>query len=253
MSTLKIVGIQTHLHWESLKDNLKHFSQKIDRIDTLKTDVILLPEMFTTGFSMNTDLVNKNTSQEIESWLLTLASSCDCLLIGSTMHTTNDQTYTNRLLVAFPDGRILHYDKRYLFTPSGEANYYQSGVERLIFEFKGFKILPLICYDLRFSKWSDHRGEADLIIYTASWPSTRIHHWDILLKARAIENLSYIVAVNRIGTDGNNLTYTGHSQILSPGGLTLSAANEDDTLISAVLDLQEVKNVRKRLPYLEDK
>jgi len=253
MSTLNIVGIQTNLHWESIEDNLQHFSQKIDDLDSANTDVIILPEMFTTGFSMNTNLMDSNASQDIESWSLKKAKSCDSLLIGTTMYTADDKSYTNRLLVAFPDGRLLHYDKRYLFTPSGERNHYQSGSERLIFDFKGFKILPLICYDLRFSTWSDHTGDADLIIYTASWPSTRISHWDILIRARAVENLSYVVAVNRIGQDGNHLNYIGHSQIVSPEGEILETANEDESNISAILDLDEVKSVRKRLPYLEDK
>jgi len=253
MSTLTILGIQTHLYWESIEENLQHFSEKLEAIDTADIDLVVLPEMFTTGFSMQTGLVTPNLCTTIEAWMLDKARSADLLLMGSTMYTTDGSTYTNRLLVAYPDGRLLHYDKRYLFTPSGEGSHYESGTNRLICEYKGYRILPLICYDLRFSTWSDHAGEADLIIYTASWPSARIAHWDILLKARAIENLSYVMAVNRIGTDGNDLTYTGHSQMLSPVGVQLDYGDERDTIISATIDLEEVKNVRERLPYLGDK
>lgn len=253
MSTLTIIGIQTHLYWESIENNLNHFTEKLNAINTPEVDLVLLPEMFTTGFSMNTQLVNINVCKEIEVWMREKAKSLNLLLLGSTMYTIDNTKYTNRLLIAYPDGRLLHYDKRYLFTPSGEGKHYQSGNERLVFEYKGFRILPLICYDLRFSTWADHNGEADLIIYTASWPSARIAHWDILLKARAIENLSYVMAVNRIGIDGNDLDYTGHSQILSPVGVQIANAEEAETTITATLDREEVKRVRERLPYLADK
>jgi len=206
---LEIVILQSDLVWENPIKNKDNFSKKIRNITT-KVDLIILPEMFTTGFTINTEKSAESMNGSTVKWMLDLADEKNALLMGSIVIKEKDNFY-NRFIIAFPNGGLKYYDKRHLFSYAKEDKVYTAGKNKLIFEYKGFKICPLICYDLRFPVWSRNTEEVDLIIYIANWPNARIMAWDTLLKARAIENLCYVVGLNRVGVDKNNLIYVGHS------------------------------------------
>ncbi len=253
MQTLRLCTIQSDLHWYDVAANLTMFKQKIGAVTQDNPDVIVLPEMFTTGFTMETSLVDREVSVSIESWFITMAKLADALVIGTTMYQLASGDYVNRLLAASPDGKLVNYDKQYLFAMGKEDQYYTPGNQRLVIQYKTWNILPLICYDLRFSIAADHSGEVDLILYTASWPSRRITHWDKLLQARAIENLSYVVAVNRVGKDGSGVAYPGHSQVISPMGEIIMKSIEEEQSCLVEIDKAFLDSTRTTLPFLKDK
>lgn len=212
MSDIKITTIQTELFWEDSKNNINQFNK------TLKSnelgDIVVLPEMFTTGFTMKTDnnaeLMDGNTVL----WMKEKAKEYEILLIGSLI-IKEGKNYYNRLITTFPNGDIKYYDKRHLFRMANEHEYYTSGKQKLIFNYKGWNICPLICYDLRFPVWSRNtNNETDLYLYIANWPKARVSAWSKLLRARAIENLAYVVGVNRIGKDGKDIDYSGGSAVI---------------------------------------
>jgi omega-amidase len=205
---MKIALLNTTLVWENPAKNRANLEQKINSINE-SINLIVLPEMFTSGFTMNPKNVAETMQGETVSWLKQVAKAKNCAITGSLVITENEN-YFNRLLFVFPDGKIEFYDKRHLFTLAGEDKVYTSGKEKLIVTYKGFKICPLICYDLRFPVFARNVENYDLLLYVANWPKPRINAWDILLKARAVENMSYVIGVNRIGNDNNNLEYVGH-------------------------------------------
>ncbi len=161
--------------------------------------------------------------------------------------------FFNRLIVAFPDGKLKYYDKRHLFSYANEHEIFTSGSSRLVFDYKGFKICPLVCYDLRFPVWSRNTEDIDVLIYVANWPKPRIKAWDILLKARAIENLSYVVGVNRVGDDGNKVYHSGDSAIIHPNGTILSEVSDKEAIITQTISKKELNYHRHKLPYLLDR
>jgi omega-amidase len=211
-----------------------------------------LPEMFSSGFTMNPKMVAEKMDGETISWLQHLAKAKNCAITGSLVIEESGNFY-NRLVFVFPNGEIKTYDKRHLFTLAGEDKVYTAGTEKLIVEYKGFKICPLICYDLRFPVFARNVENYDLLIYVANWPKPRVNAWDILLKARAVENMSYVIGVNRIGNDKNNLEYVGHSQAVDFLGNYLAEPKENEGIFIVELDKEKLLETRSKLAFLEDK
>lgn len=248
---MKVSLIQSALYWEDSKANIESFSDKIKSISG-HVDLIVLPEMFSTGFTMNPKSVAQTMNGETVSWMKKTAAEYDCAICGSVVITENGN-YFNRLLFVFPSGEIKHYDKRHLFTLAGEEKTYTQGKERLIVEYKGFRICPLICYDLRFPVFSRNTEDYDLLIYVANWPEPRVLAWDTLLKARAIENMSFVIGVNRVGKDNNGHNYIGHSQALDCFGNTIVAPEEHEGIFVADLNKNALLEARQKFGFLNDR
>ena len=248
---MKIALLNSTLVWENPTENRINFEQKINGINEA-IDLIVLPEMFTSGFTMNPKKVAETMQGETISWLIKLAKAKNCAITGSLVITENENYY-NRLLFVFPDGKIEFYDKRHLFTLAGEEKIYTSGKEKLIVAYKGFKICPLICYDLRFPVFARNVENYDLLLYVANWPKPRINAWDILLKARAVENMTYVIGVNRIGNDNNSLEYVGHSQAIDFLGNYLIEPQEKEGIFIVEIDKEKQDETRSKLAFLNDK
>lgn len=238
--------------WENPSQNRLNFLNKIDSI-TQPVDIIVLPEMFTSGFTMNPKDVAETMQGETVSWMKSIASKKQAAITGSLIIKENDNYY-NRLLFVHPNGEINSYDKRHTFTLAGEDKVYTAGTKKLIVAFKGWSICPLICYDLRFPVWARNTENYEVLIYVANWPKPRVNAWDALLKARAIENMSYCIGVNRVGLDANNHEYSGHSAAYDVLGNRLDTTPFDKEAISIVtLDKTELENYRNKLNFLNDK
>ena len=248
---MKIALIQTELSWENPNENKALLQEKINAISQY-VDLIVLPEMFTSGFTMNPENVAQTMQGEAISWLKETAKDKDCAITGSLVIEENGNYY-NRLVFVFPSGEIQSYDKRHLFTLAGENKVYTSGTEKLIVEYKGYKICPLICYDLRFPVFARNVEDYDVLIYVANWPKPRINAWDILLKARAVENMSYVIGVNRFGLDANNLEYVGHSQAIDFLGNYIQEPQETEGVFIVEFDKNEMLETRKKLAFLNDR
>lgn len=253
---LAISLIQSTLHWEDSEANLAMFEEKIWQIPS-PTDVIILPEMFSTGFTMNPAPVAEPMNSKTFRWMKLVASQKDALVIGSYI-VQESGNYFNRLFCVFPDGSFHTYDKKHLFTLAGENKDYQPGADRLVVEWKGWKLMPLICYDLRFPVWArsqkseDQLYEYDALIYVANWPTPRIKAWDTLLKARAIENIAYSVGVNRVGLDENNMEYSGHSAVYDYAGEEVVGLGEKEDISTAILEREKLEKFRHHFPFQVD-
>ncbi len=248
---MKIALIQTSLSWENPSENRSSLQEKITSISQY-VDLIVLPEMFTSGFMMNPEKVAETMQGETILWLKEIARTKNCAITGSLVIQEN-RNYFNRLVFVFPSGEVQHYDKRHLFTLAGEDKIYTSGTEKLIINYKGFKICPLICYDLRFPVFARNVENYDLLIYVANWPKPRVNAWDILLKARAVENMSYVIGVNRVGTDDNQYVYVGHSQAIDFLGNYIHEPQENEGVFIVELDRELMLETRKKLAFLNDK
>jgi omega-amidase len=248
---MKVALIQSNLTWENPKANRNLFEEKIIAI-TEKVDLIVLPEMFTTGFTMNPELVFDTMESETVLWIQSLAKAKDSAITGSLIIKENDNFY-NRAVFVFPSGEIQYYDKRHLFTLAGEDKVYTSGKEKLIIEYQGWKICPLICYDLRFPVFARNVENYDLLLYVANWPKPRVNAWDILLKARAVENMCYTIGVNRTGLDPNNYEYNGHSQVVNFLGNYILEPQETDGIFIVTLDKEKLLDTRTKLGFLNDR
>lgn len=248
---MKIALIQSFLVWENPTANRNYFEEKINAI-TEKVDLIVLPEMFSTGFTMNTNSVAETMQGETVKWLQSLAKTKNAAITGSIIITENTNFY-NRLLFVFPSGEIQFYDKRHLFSLAGENKIYSAGKEKLIVDYLGWRICPLICYDLRFPVFSRNVEKYDLLIYVANWPKPRINAWDILLKARAVENICYTVGVNRIGFDKKNLEYNGHSQLIDFLGNFVLEPQEKEGVFVVELHKKKLFETRKEFNFLNDR
>lgn len=248
---MKIALIQTPLLWENPKLNRKYFEEKINAIAE-NVDLIVLPEMFTSGFTMNPKAVAETMQGETLLWLQALAKDKNSAITGSLVIQENGNFY-NRLVFVFPSGETKTYDKKHLFTLAGEDKIYTSGTERIIIEYKGFKICPLICYDLRFPVFARNTEDYDVLIFVANWPQPRINAWDALLKARAIENMCYTIGVNRIGTDQNNHDYSGHSQAIDLLGNYLIEPQEKEAVFITNLDKTTLLETRQKFGFLNDR
>jgi omega-amidase len=248
---MKIAIIQAPLFWENPKENRIYFEGKINSISENK-DLIVLPEMFTTGFTMRPELVADTMQGETVIWLQELAIAKKCAITGSVVIKENDNFY-NRMLFVFPSGEIQFYDKKHLFTLAGEDKVYTSGKQKGIVNYLDWKICLQVCYDLRFPVFSRNSEDYDLIIYVASWPKIRINAWDTLLKARAIENMSYVIGVNRIGEDDNGYHYIGHSQVVDYLGEYVVEPTESEGVFTAELDKEKMISTRQKLGFLDDR
>ena len=249
---LNIAFIQPDLKWEDAEANRKLFSERIKEISN-DVELIILPEMFTTGFSMNAENLAEETEAETLAWLQENARSKSSAITGSVIITENGNYY-NRLFFVFPDGSYKLYDKRHTFTLAKEDETYTAGKDRLIVDYKGWKICPLVCYDLRFPVWARNTVDYDLLIYVANWPKKRVDAWDALLKARAIENMAYCVGLNRTGEDGDGYIYNGHSVAYDTLGKPITDLNREDEFIAEVsLDRESMLETRSKLKFLQDR
>ncbi|WPP00845.1 amidohydrolase [Pseudomonas sp. HR96] len=248
--SLKLALVQTTLVWHDRNANLTHLEPLLE--EARGADLIVLPEMFTTGFSMDSAQLAEPQEGPTTQWLRAQAQRLMAVVTGSVIVQAADGSYRNRLLWAQPDGQVLHYDKRHLFRMAGEHQHYTAGEQQVRFTLNGWNIRPLVCYDLRFPVWSRDPAHTDLILYTANWPGARRLHWNRLLPARAIENLCYVAAVNRIGVDGKGFAYTGDSQVLDFQGESLVCAGEADGVFHVSLSRAELTAYRERFPaYLD--
>jgi omega-amidase len=271
MSNLSITIIQTNLHWEDKAANLQMLEEKINSIKE-KTEIIVLPEMFSTGFSMQPQKLAETMEGETVQWMKKMAAAKKIILTGSVIigqaAQSGQTNYYNRLIWMLPNGQYGIYDKRHRFAFAGEDEQYTAGTKRLIASVKGWKINLLVCYDLRFPVWArqtspltplQRRGELadsgleyDVLIYVANWPEKRIHAWKTLLQARAIENQCYVVGVNRVGNDGNNIHYSGESMIIDPTGEVLYTKKEEEDIFTMSLDKTHLQTVREKFPFWKD-
>lgn len=248
---MKIALIQAPLIWENPQANREYFEERVNSIEQ-EIDLIILPEMFTTGFTMNPKNVAETMQGETILKLKDLAKNKNTAITGSLI-VSEKEKYYNRLIFVFPSGKIEYYDKRHLFSLAGEEKIYTSGKEKQIVEYKGWKICPMICYDLRFPVFSRNTEDYDLLLYVANWPKPRTNAWDILLKARSVENMCYTLGVNRIGFDESGHEYIGHSQAIDFLGNTIINAEESEGVFIADLDKNAMLEARHRFGFLNDR
>ncbi|MCJ8165489.1 amidohydrolase [Pontibacter sp. E15-1] len=244
---LRVTIVQTPLHWQDAEANRAMFSEKLAAAAP-HTDLIVLPEMFTTGFSMEASSLAEVAAGPTLSWMQQEAQRHQAVLTGSVMVQENGQYY-NRLYWVRPDGSYQTYNKRHLFRMAREHHTYAAGKERLVVDLKGWNVCPLVCYDLRFPVWSRNIGSGyDLLLYVANWPQVRSLAWRTLLQARAIENVTYVVGVNRVGTDGNSHPYAGDSAIIHPKGHHLLETSHTEGIHTLTLRKQELVDFREAFP-----
>ena len=244
---INISCIQTDLAWENIDQNLDHFANKLNQLPK-EIEVVVLPEMFTTGFTMNASKMAEPMNGRTFLWMKEQAEKINKIIIGSIIIQENKKYY-NRCLSIFPNGEYFTYDKGHLFRMEKENKDFSKGVSKTIFKHNGWRICTLICYDLRFPVWSRNQDDYDLLIYIASWPESRREVWNTLLKARAIENQAYVIGVNRIGEDGEGITYSGDTVIINPKGQIITKANDfKDEIINAEISLDELNKFRTKFP-----
>ena len=263
---LRITLVQPDLHWEHPSANLEMFDEMIFGAE--ETDIFILPEMFTTGFTMNAYSLAENNDSQVTDWMKIMAKKKNAVITGSLVTEENGKYY-NRLFWVEPTGKIFSYDKRHLFRMAEEDKTYTAGNKRLIVEYKGWRICPLICYDLRFPVWSRNRNLSidenhvqlkpedktayDLLLYVANWPEARSKPWKTLLEARAMENQCYVAGINRVGEDGKGITYSGDSLVFDFKGETLSNAKAGEvSMIRSSLSLKQLKEFRNKFPAWMD-
>ncbi len=251
MADLKITLIQTKLHWENVEANLAMFAEKITSIKE-STDLILLPEMFSTGFSMNPETLAEEMNGRAMNWMYEQAKAKNAVVCGSLIIKENDKYY-NRLIWMRPDFAFSFYDKRHLFRYGEENNHYSGGHAKIIEELNGWKICPLVCYDLRFPVWSRNRENYDLLLYIANWPERRNHAWKSLLVARAIENQTYVAGLNRVGDDGNNIYHSGDSSLIDYKGEIIFQQAKEEFVKTFTLTKEPLEAYRKEFPVLMDR
>lgn len=255
MRDLTVTLVQADQHWENPTANFKHFETLLSEIG--ETDLVVLPEMFQTGFSMNTSLAEKMDGPSV-TWLKKMAAEKNCSFYASLMISEND-TFYNRGVFVRPTGEIEGYDKRKTFGLAHESDHFTAGTHEQIVQLHGWNIQLQICYDLRFPEVVRNRIQAngqaayDLILYVANWPNKRSLHWKTLLTARAIENQCYVVGVNRVGMDANQFVYSGDSTCVSPLGQETRLAANETVVTNAILSYSDLQEIRKMLPFLRDR
>jgi omega-amidase len=258
MQPLTITLIQTNLHWEDKTANLQMLAEKINSI-SVPTEVVVLPEMFSTGFSMQPQKLAETMDGETITWMKKMASTKNIILTGSVI-IEEENKYYNRLIWMLPNGQYGYYNKRHLFAFANEHQHYAAGNKRLIAQVKGWKINLQVCYDLRFPVWArqtpnTNGGEAeefDIILYVANWPERRSHPWKTLLTARAIENQCYAIGLNRVGNDGNNIYHSGNSMVVDPLGNELYHKADDEDIFTITLQKDTLQETRNKFPFLKD-
>lgn len=256
MSSLTITTIQTNLTWEGKQANLSMLGEKILSIQE-KTEIVVLPEMFSTGFSMQPEALAEKMDGETVTWMKKISQQKNIILTGSVI-IEEDGKYYNRLVWMLPNGSFGFYDKRHLFAYAKEDDHYTAGNKRLIASVKGWKINLQVCYDLRFPIWArqqpqeNNEAEYDVLMYVANWPEKRSTAWKTLLQARAIENQTYVVGVNRVGNDGNDFYHNGCSSVIDPLGEILYQVHDDEDIFTITLEKEKLNEVRNRFPFLKD-
>lgn len=260
MQDLRITIIQSSLHWENIDTNLAMFSDKITAIKD-PTDLIVLPEMFSTGFTMNNKTVAETMKGKAVSWMKITAKEKNCVIAGSLI-IEDKKKYYNRFVWMRPNGKYETYDKHHLFRYANEQSHYKDGKKKLVVNLKGWKIAPFICYDLRFPVWirnktavikSKLNSAYDVLLFVANWPERRNHHWKTLLLARAIENQSYVIGVNRIGNDGNSIYHSGDSAVINLKGEIISSTKPHEESVETVtLSATELVEWKKTFPAWMD-
>lgn len=246
MSTLKIAGLNLDISWKNKEENFKQIE---DELTSVEADLFLLPEMFSTGFCMEADEV-ADRNLETLTWMKSFARSKNSAVAGS-VSVEDDGKFYNRFYFVFPDGNFEYYDKRHLFSYSGEDKVYTAGTERKAVEYKGFRILLQVCFDLRFPVFSRNQDDYDAILYVANWPSSRVEAWKSLLKARSIENQAFLFGLNRIGVDGYNLDYEESSLVYFPDGKEIS--ERENNIVLSEWNLEQLKEFRTKFPFLAER
>ncbi len=252
---MRIAALQTTVFWENPKLNYAHINEHLKKVKDV--DLIILPEMFTTGFSMNSNLIAEETNGETLQWMKAIAKDKESIITGSIAVKENDKFF-NRLLWVLPNGDFSFYDKRHLFRMAEEDLSYQSGSTRSLFNVNNFQVCPLICYDLRFPVWSRNNSingkpAYDCLIYIANWPAARVDSWITLLKARAIENQVYVIGINRVGVDGNGVEYCGGSRVFDFKGVRLDEFQDNQEILQLIeLNITELDIFRKKFPVILD-
>jgi omega-amidase len=251
MENLKITLFQGYLFWENIDKNLQNIALRLSNIRE-KTDLIILPEMFNTGFTMNAEKLAEPLNGKTMIWMHKIAKEFDCVVTGSLIIKDGGNFY-NRLIWMRADGKYQCYDKRHLFTLAKEHNTYTAGKDKLIVELKGWKICPVICYDLRFPVWLRNVNEEyDLLIIVANWPERRALHWRTLIPARAVENEAYVIGVNRVGHDGNEVYHSGDSTCVGPNGNIIYYKRDEEDVYTFSIIGDEIIKTRRTLPFLKD-
>jgi len=245
-SHLRVTLVQTELAWQDPAANRRNLAAHFRGLAG-HTDLVVLPEMFSTGFSMDAEALAEDMDGPTIGWMREHAAALGCVVTGS-LNVRDAGACFNRLVWARPDGSLEHYDKRHLFRMASEQRHYAAGDRRLVVEVKGWRVCPMVCYDLRFPVWSRARDDYDLLLYVANWPQRRAHAWTTLLRARAIENLCYVIGVNRVGKDGNGATYVGDSVAVDFLGQSLSSEGGGERVETAVLDLESLQAYRQSFP-----
>ena len=252
MEKLSVLLIQSDTVWENAEQNRLNYSAKIDSVEE-DFDLVVLPELFSTGFTMNPEPVFETMEDDTVKWMKSMAAKKNSAITGSVIIKENDNYY-NRLLFVHPSGEIEIYDKRHTFTYAGEDKVFASGNKKLIVNYKGWKICPLICYDLRFPVWSRNLEDYDVLLYTANWPTPRMVAWTSLLKARAIENMCYCIGVNRVGTDFLGNEFSGYSGVYDVMGEKISTIQPNEEQLEVViLDKNHIISNRERFQFLNDR
>lgn len=255
MGDLSVTLVQTNLIWEDRKANLSMLEDKINSIKE-KTHVVVLPEMFSTGFSMQPEKFGEEMNGESVAWMRRVANEKRVIVTGSIIIKENERFF-NRLVWMLPNGQYGFYDKRHLFAYAGEDRHYTAGSERMIASVNGWKLNLQVCYDLRFPVWArqqcaNGQPEYDVLVYVANWPQKRSTGWKALLQARAIENQCYVIGVNRVGNDGNEIAHSGDSCVIDPLGKMLTMASDEEALMTVVLQRSELDRIREQFQFLRD-
>ena len=246
MQDLTVTLVQRTLSWEDPAGNRDAIDRDLEGLDAA-SDLVILPEMFTTGFSMEPERVAEQDAVDTLPWMQSLAARHNAAITGSLAVREGGESF-NRLLFVTPEGQVHQYDKRHLFRMAREQEHYAPGVERSVIDFRGWRLLPLICYDLRFPVWSRNRDDYDALFFVANWPAKRAYHWRQLLIARAIENQAYCIGVNRIGEDGNGIPYSGDSLAIAADGVVLVDCEDRAGLFTVTLEAERMARYREKFP-----
>ena len=246
MKDIKISLVQTALIWQQAKANCDHISAMLSE-NTIDTDLIILPEMFNSGFTLDSTKVAETMSGDTVNWMKQVAHEHNAAITGSLVIRDNQQNF-NRMVIAYPDGNCQWYDKKHLFRMANEQDRYAAGKQRVIVNWRDWRIALYVCYDLRFPVWCRNQNDTDLMLFVASWPAVRAYPWQTLLRARAMENLCYVCGVNRIGTDANNIDYQGNSVVVDLAGNELCQMGDVDAIQTTTLSAEELNRFRRKFP-----
>lgn len=247
---LRVTLVQTNVHWHAAEQNCEHFAALINPL-VGKTDLVVLPETFTSGFTQSPQKVAESMDGPVVKWMKDFTAKAGCALCGS-MAIRDGERFFNRFVFVQPDGRVDHYDKRHRFGLGGETERYSAGNRRMVIDYRGWRLFPQICYDLRFPVYSRNDLGYDMAIYVANWPTPRTAAWRALLRARAIENQAFVVAVNRVGQDGNGIDYSGASAAIGPEGDDLVDLGDQPGVHTVTIERQRLVDFRTRFPFLAD-